>query len=186
MPQPANSLAVRPDSWPHRSAMPLAVPVGVYPADRPGVPLPVHVLEVTDQLERGPRRGAADGGRRVHRGGQRQRGPRRRAVDQDAAHLGAEVLQVRELQQGGSRLDVEGLAQRPERLAYRVDRVGVLFVVLRRGQQFLAQRLVLCRVGPARQRATEHQRADLVPGPPDQQFGVAPIIPSQENVKQSG
>ena len=107
----------------------------------------------------------------MYRRCQPQRRPWRLAVGQRAAHLGTEVLEVRELQQRRPRLDVEDLAQRPERLAYRVDRVGVLFVVLRRGQQFLAQGLVLCRVGPARQRPAEHQRADLIPGAPDEQFG---------------
>jgi hypothetical protein len=144
------------------------------------------VLEVADQLERGPRRGAADGGRRVHRGGQRQRRPQRLAVHQGAVHLGAEVLQVRELQQRRARLDVERLAQRPERLAYRVDRVGVLLVVLRRGQQFLAQRLVLRRVGPRGSVPPSTSALTWLPARLTSSSGVAPIIPSQENVKQSG
>src|SRR5580704_2437323 len=52
---------------------PLAVAVGVDPADRAGVTLPVHVLELADEFERGAGRGAADRGGRVDRRGQAQR-----------------------------------------------------------------------------------------------------------------
>ncbi len=76
MPQPATSRARFPVEL--RAAQrdaPLAVAVGVHPADRARVPLPVHRLELADQLDGGVGRGAADRGRRVHRGGQGERRP---------------------------------------------------------------------------------------------------------------
>ena len=90
---------------------------------------------------------------------------------QRAADPGAEVLQVGQPDQVGTRLAVELVAQRPQRLAHRGDGIGVFLGVLRRRQQCGAERLVLRRVVAARRRARQDQRADLAAGLADQQFG---------------
>ena len=75
MPQPANSRARGPSS--SRAAQrdaPLAVALGVDPADRARVPAAVHALQLADQLHGGGRGRAAHRGGRVQRGGERERG----------------------------------------------------------------------------------------------------------------
>jgi hypothetical protein len=88
---------------------PLAVAVGVDPADRARVPLTVHALKLADNLDGGIRRRASDGGRRVNGGDECERGPLGR---QGAVHPRPEVLDVGQADQLGARGDVHGRAER--------------------------------------------------------------------------
>src|SRR5918998_2581909 len=116
--------------------------VGPDPTYRTCVPAPVERLYRPDLPERLPPRVPADGGRRVQRIGERGVSY---ALAERRADPRAQVPSARELHLRDAALDLDLLAQRPERLLYHDPDVGVLGEVLLAVQQVVAQAVVVRR-----------------------------------------
>src|SRR5215210_1206012 len=116
------------------------------PTDRTCVPAPVEGFEGSYLLQRCASRIPADGGRRVHR--VEQPGVRH-TIPERPMDLRPQVPSPRHLHLRDVVLDLQLLAERPERLLDTLAHIGVLSPVFCAVQQLIAQPFVVRRGRPA-------------------------------------